>query len=105
MFRNSRPRGRPGGSDLCERNWSVSDPPGRPKTGFRLPLDQWFRTDLKEFARDRLLSDDPVFHRMIDKNRLEGFLKRYFDTSIDYSDHVWALLWMQEWLLGQAIGD
>ena len=29
------PRGRPGGSDLCERGVRVYDLPGRPKWGFR----------------------------------------------------------------------
>lgn len=68
------------------------------KQGFRLPLDRWFRTDLKDFVRDSLLSDAPLKWEIFDKGRVETFLKQYYDTRIDCSDHVWALLCLDGWL-------
>ena len=70
----------------------------RPKTGFRLPLDRWFRTTLEGFVRDRLLSSTSPLLSIIDRASLESFLGSYFASSIDYSDHVWALLWLDEWM-------
>lgn len=70
----------------------------RPKTGFRLPLDAWFRTDLSGFVSDRLLAKESKLWDYFDRARMEGFLKRYRASSVDFSDHIWALLWLDEWL-------
>ena len=74
----------------------------RPKRGFRLPLDKWFRGPLKNFVRDSLLSDSSTLSVMMDRTKLEKFLDEYFASRIDFSDHIWALLWLQEWLKQQA---
>ncbi len=68
------------------------------KTGFRLPLDQWFRHELKPFVLDRLLSPSSPLLQIFDANALEGFLTSYFASHIDFSDHIWALLWLDEWM-------
>ncbi len=70
----------------------------KPKTGFRLPLDHWFRTDLKSFVVDRLLSRGSPLWRVFDHDAMEVFLAQYFTSQIDYSDHIWALLWLDEWM-------
>lgn len=69
------------------------------KRGFRLPLDAWFREELRDFVEDTLLShDDPTFWRYFDRCGIERFLRQYFASATDYSDHVWVLLWLREWL-------
>ena len=69
----------------------------RPKTGFRLPLDTWFRRDLSSFVSERLLEGHQNMWQVFDRSRLEAFLAEYRRSHIDYSDHIWALLWLQEW--------
>lgn len=69
------------------------------KSGFRLPLDRWFRTDLKAFVTDRLLSPTSGLWQFFDRAAMEKFLQQYFDSRVDFSDHVWALLYLDEWLL------
>jgi len=68
------------------------------KTGFRLPLDRWFRTDLKAFVSDRLLSDSSPLFGFLDRSAVERFLGEYHASHVDFSDHVWALLWLDEWM-------
>ncbi len=68
------------------------------KTGFRLPLDQWFRNDLKPFVLDRLLSVSSPLRTIFDDAALEVFLADYYASGVDMSDHVWALLWLDEWM-------
>jgi asparagine synthase (glutamine-hydrolysing) len=68
------------------------------KTGFRLPLDRWFRADLKEFICDRLLAPSSHLWQCFDRRALERFLANYFAGTVDYSDHIWTLLWLDEWL-------
>lgn len=70
----------------------------RKKSGFRLPLDQWFRSDLKQFVHDQIMSAPAPFWQMFDRIKIEKFLNRYHDSRVDYSDHVWALLWLSEWM-------
>lgn len=68
------------------------------KTGFRLPLDRWFRADLRSFVEGRLLDvSSPLLH-YFDPIKLQIFLKDYYASSIDFSDHIWSLLWLDEWL-------
>ncbi len=68
------------------------------KTGFRLPLDRWFRGDLKQFVDDRLMGAPPIFWEIFDRDAIEAFLRQYHDSKVNYSDHVWALLWLAEWM-------
>ncbi len=70
----------------------------KPKTGFRLPLDLWFRSELKPQVLDRLLSPSSPLLRTFDAEALEAFLILYFSSHVDMSDHVWALLWLDEWM-------
>lgn len=75
-----------------------SDVLTKKKTGFRLPLDHWFRTHQKAFVQDRLLSASSPLSAMFDRQGVEKFLHHYYTSQIDYSDHVWALLWLDEWM-------
>lgn len=67
------------------------------KQGFRLPLDAWFRTDLRPWVDARLLDAPPAFWEIFDRPALERFLSHYYASRTDLSDHVWALLWLSEW--------
>lgn len=67
------------------------------KRGFRLPLNDWFRGELKSFVRERILSAPPAFWTMFDRSKIEMFLNDYQSSRVDLSDHVWALLWLSEW--------
>lgn len=70
----------------------------KPKTGFRLPLHQWFRHELQPFVLDRLLSSSSPLLQIFDADALEAFLDEYYASDIDLSDHIWALLWLDEWM-------
>lgn len=70
----------------------------KPKKGFRLPLDRWFRTELCDFVQDRLTSRSSPLWTMFDPDAVAEFLAEYTNSSIDRSDHIWALLWLDEWM-------
>lgn len=70
----------------------------RRKTGFRLPLDTWFRGPLKPFVLDRLLAPSSPLFTMFDRGLLEVYLAKYFHSRVDLSDHLWSLLWLDEWM-------
>lgn len=68
------------------------------KQGFRLPLDAWFRGPLRPYVTDRLHTGNPLFWQMFDRTGVEGLLRAYYGSSVDYSPQIWMLLWLQEWL-------
>lgn len=70
----------------------------RRKTGFRLPLDRWFRTDLSSFVEDRLTDHASPLWQLLDRDSVIAFIAGYHQSSIDFSDHLWALLWLDEWM-------
>jgi asparagine synthase (glutamine-hydrolysing) len=64
----------------------------RPKMGFAVPLAQWFRTDLRERARERLLGD--AFHGggLFDRGFIARMLDQHERGVRDFSTPLWALL-------------
>ncbi|HVW66370.1 MAG TPA: asparagine synthase (glutamine-hydrolyzing) [Candidatus Peribacteraceae bacterium] len=79
------------------KDWLPAEILEKKKTGFRLPLNRWFRNDLKDFVDNKILEGSDVFWQMFDRSKVEVFLQQYRDSNVDYSDHVWALLWLSEW--------
>jgi asparagine synthase (glutamine-hydrolysing) len=64
----------------------------RPKMGFAVPLAQWFRTDLKERARQRLLSDGFHAGGVFDRDFVTYMLDQHERGARDFSAPLWALL-------------
>ena len=70
----------------------------RPKKGFSLPIAEWLRGPLREWAEDLLgenrLRGDGFFHPTIVRKIWEDHLS----GQRDLRHHVWALLMFQAWL-------
>lgn len=85
-----------------QRRWMTGELPDeiiwKKKRGFRIPLDAWFRGPLASWVDDRLLSAPAAFHELFDRSKIEALLKTYRGSRMDLSDHVWALLWLCEWM-------
>ena len=74
----------------------------RPKSGFRVPLDAWFRGSLRSAARDALLSTDSLAARSFDIGIVRGILDRHDRGLSDESQRVWTLLSLEMW--ASAVG-
>ena len=70
----------------------------RPKTGFSIPIGDWLRGPLKEWAEE-LLDNDKI--------KSQGYLKPEIVSSIwtlhksgkyDYTSRIWSILMFQSWL-------
>lgn len=68
------------------------------KQGFRIPLDHIFRGELRSYVRDHLVGGALVERGILDTGKVSQFLDVYHGSNIDYSQHIWTLLCMDEWI-------
>jgi asparagine synthase (glutamine-hydrolysing) len=64
----------------------------RPKMGFAVPLAQWFRRELKDEARTRLLDDCLYDNGILDRTFVKYLLDQHQSGARDFSAPLWALL-------------
>lgn len=69
----------------------------RPKMGFGVPIDTWFRGSLKEYAGETLLSEKAVRRGLFKKESVKNILTTHAETNINFSPHIWALLTLELW--------
>lgn len=69
----------------------------RPKDGFRVPLDDWFRGDLEETVRDALLSDDSFVAGTLDGGRVRELIERHTSGTANEGLRLWTLLSLEIW--------
>jgi asparagine synthase (glutamine-hydrolysing) len=76
----------------------------RPKMGFGVPIDRWFRDELKELLLDYLSSERLKKEGLFDQLLVENRLKEHLSGRIDHHYRLWALLmwemWRERWLDG-----
>jgi len=76
----------------------------RPKMGFGVPLDHWFRGPLASFARE-VFSDPRTRQRgLFDPAAVDRLVEEHIAGRFDHAHRLWALLflelWQREWLDG-----
>ncbi len=69
----------------------------RPKMGFSVPLDRWFRTDLRDYARDHLLASDATCHQFLSPNAIERMLDDHHHGQWNHGGRIWSLLFFERW--------
>lgn len=68
----------------------------RPKAGFAVPLEHWFRGALLPYAQERLL--DPTFLRTGFQERgIQSFIDAHASGRANHANQLWALLTLAEW--------
>ncbi len=75
----------------------------RPKMGFGVPLDHWFRNELKPLLRETLLEGEAV-KRWFRREAVEELMLAHDARRFDHSARLWSLLmlelWLKEWGAG-----
>jgi asparagine synthase (glutamine-hydrolysing) len=73
----------------------------RPKMGFSVPLDRWFRSELQAFTSDLLLSSSTRCAEFLRPDAIRRLWDVHQDQRFDHSARLWALvmleLWLREW--------
>jgi asparagine synthase (glutamine-hydrolysing) len=66
----------------------------RGKSGFGVPLERWFRTDLREAARDLLSTDRGWFQ----PDAVRNLLDEHASGRADHGHRLWCLLMLELWV-------
>ena len=75
-------------------------PPGiqcRGKMGFGVPLDHWFRNELRDFARDVLCDPRTQQRGLFRPAAVARLLDDHQANRADHSHRLWALLFLELW--------
>ncbi|EMI56911.1 asparagine synthase (glutamine-hydrolyzing) [Rhodopirellula sallentina] len=69
----------------------------RPKMGFSVPLDRWFRNGLRDRARDLLLAANSRCQVYLDSNAIEKMLDEHESGHWNHGSRIWSLLFLESW--------
>jgi len=73
----------------------------RPKMGFGVPLDHWFRHELKDFSRDVLLDSRTLERGCFRREAVAKLLDDHQSARFDHAYRLWSLLvlelWQRQW--------
>ncbi|PJA86617.1 MAG: asparagine synthase (glutamine-hydrolyzing) [Candidatus Moranbacteria bacterium CG_4_9_14_3_um_filter_42_9] len=69
----------------------------RPKMGFGIPIDRWFRNELRDYTREKLLNGRLIKENLFRKEYIEHILNTHCNTKVNFSPHIWALLTLELW--------
>jgi asparagine synthase (glutamine-hydrolysing) len=69
----------------------------RPKRGFGLPIGQWLRGPLRDWAEDLLAASRLRQEGMLDPARVRGVWEAHRDGRRDAPELLWHLLMFQAW--------
>ena len=74
----------------------------RPKAGFAMPVGQWIRGPMREWA-NALLNDSRIQHEgYFNHIMVSSMWREHLNGSHDWSSRLWAILMFQSWLDNNA---
>lgn len=69
----------------------------RPKMGFGVPLDHWFRNELREMVADTLLDPKSLGRGYFDPAAVRRLVEEHLKSQWDHSARLWLLLVFELW--------
>jgi asparagine synthase (glutamine-hydrolysing) len=79
------------------RGWIPDENVDLPKRGFRLPIAEWLRTDLREYAAEILLDREARDRGYFRRETVESLLDEHCARTRDHSRQIWTLLMHEHW--------
>ena len=70
----------------------------RPKTGFGVPLDAWFRGELRDFVRDMLLGRSAASRNYVRHDRVHQLVDDHQAGRGNHGHELWTLVCFERWL-------
>ena len=68
------------------------------KQGFEIPIEYWFKDNLKEYVHDTLLSNSSRLNDYLNKSKIKYIVENSFNSKRAYHHKIWSLLFLESWL-------
>lgn len=75
----------------------------RPKMGFGIPLGEWLRTDLREWASEMINPVKLKKQGLLNASQVELIWHNHLYTDTDYSSQLWSVIMLQAWLAERGL--
>jgi asparagine synthase (glutamine-hydrolysing) len=69
----------------------------RPKVGFRVPVNEWFRGEMRDYLLDHLQGAASVTRRYYDAAALDRILAEHLKRRQNHEKLLWSLLNLEIW--------
>ncbi|MCK4342484.1 MAG: asparagine synthase (glutamine-hydrolyzing) [Phycisphaerae bacterium] len=69
----------------------------RPKMGFGVPVGEWFRRELRDLVRERLLLSDSLSNHIFRPEWLHELVNSHLSGRANYEHPLWTLLMLELW--------
>ncbi len=69
----------------------------RPKMGFGVPIEAWFRGDLNQYIRSILMSKKMSLRGLFKSDSVREIIEGHEKTKINFANQLWALLTLELW--------
>jgi asparagine synthase (glutamine-hydrolysing) len=79
------------------KNWLPSSILARRKQGFSIPVDRWFRKDLKPYLENTVLSPKAIARGYFKPEAIRRMIDEHHSGAKNHSDRLWALLMLELW--------
>ena len=70
----------------------------RPKTGFSIPVGEWLRGPLRDWAEDLINQDKLQSEGYLNATLVHKTWRQHLSGRHDWSHHLWSVLMFQAWL-------
>jgi asparagine synthase (glutamine-hydrolysing) len=87
------------------RGWLPDELLDRPKWGFGVPLADWFRGDLRDWAQEILLDRETLDRGYFRPEYVRSTLETHLAGREDASPRIWALIVLELWHREVLDGD
>jgi asparagine synthase (glutamine-hydrolysing) len=85
------------GLKAAARGWVPDEILDAPKRGFRLPIHDWLRGELRDYAREVLLDPGALARGHFNGHYVERLLSEHAENRADHSQGIWTLLMYELW--------
>ena len=79
------------------RAWLPDDILDRPKRGFEVPIADWLRGDLRDYAHELLLDSTARGRGYFRESYVRDILRRHEAGAEDNARRIWSLLMFESW--------
>ena len=83
----------------------------RPKVGFRVPVNEWFRGSMRDYLTDMLTAGQSQTSALVNQDKVRLALQEHIEGRFNHEKLLWALLGLEIWAqctlpatVSQAIG-